>query len=158
MLEDTEKVEVESIGRGSVGYQPATNPLIKRRWERPGIKKKVPLGEIREVLSTAGGEKLFRDHLLIKDIKVREELDLPITEAKMIGEKELEELLKGNPSKLKSMISEMSKETQIRMAEKAAEMKIDNVSKLQLIKKHSGIDVYKLMEAQEEKEKEQTKP
>jgi len=157
MLEPNTKVEVESIGRGSVGYQPMTNPMIKRKWSKPGVKKMIPLEEIKEVMSTSGGEVLFKNHLLIKDIEVRRELDLPIEEARMMGEKELEDLLKGNPAKMKSVLPDLSKESQKRLAQKAAEMKVDNMNKLQMIKEYSGIDVYKLMEAAAEKEKEKEK-
>ncbi len=151
MLDDSVKVQVESIGRGSVGYQPDTNPMIRRRWNKPGIVKTVPLGEIREVITSPGGEILFRDHLLIRDIEIRKELDLPVEEEAIVGEKELGDLLSGNPAKLKSRLPELGAENQKRLAHKAAEMKLDNMSKLQFIKEITGIDVYRLMEEKESK-------
>ncbi len=154
MLDDNTKVEVESIGRGAVGYQPISNPSIKRIWHKPGVKKRISLEELREVVTAPGGYALFTKHLLIKDPEVCEELDLPFEDNLSLSETEIEELLKGNPAKLKSTMPNLHRETQERIAEKAAEMKIDNMSKLQIIKEHSGIDVYKTMQDKETNQSE----
>jgi hypothetical protein len=153
MLDDNKKVAVESIGRGAVGFQPISNPLIRRIWHKPGIVKMIPLEEIREVFTSPGGEILFTRHLLIKDPEVRKELDLPMDEEKTLTDKDLSDLLKGNPAKLKEAMPKLYKVTQERIAEKAIEMEIDNVTKLETIKEHTGIDVYKLIQEKKSEKK-----
>jgi len=151
MLDEKMKVEVESIGRGAVGYQCVSNPLVQRVWHKPGIKKMITLEELRDAVSAPGGNLLFTRHLLIKDEEVRAELDLPIDKDKMMSDKELEDLLKGNPTKLKDTMPNLYKETQRRIADKAVQMKLDNLTKVSIIKEHTGIDVYKLIQQSEEK-------
>jgi hypothetical protein len=151
VLDEKMKVEVENIGRGAAGYQCVSNPLIQRVWHKPGIKKFVTLEELREAVASPGGYLLFTRNLLIKDLDVRIELDLPTDKTKMVTETDLENLLKGNPAKLKEIMPQLYKETQKRIAEKAAEMKIDNLTKLEIIKEFSGVDVYKMMQAEKEK-------
>lgn len=151
MLDEKMKVEVESIGRGAVGYQCVSNPLIHRVWHKPGIKKMILLEELRDAVSAPGGNLLFTRHLLIKDEEVKAELDLPIEGKKAMSDKELDELLKGNPAKLKEIMPTLYKETQKRIADKAIEMKLDNLTKVSIIKDNTGIDVYKLIQQKEVK-------
>ncbi len=146
MIDEKTKVVVESIGVGSVGYQPDHNPLIKRRWDRPGIKKSVPFGEIQEVMSSTGGEILFTYHLLIKDPEVRAELDLPMEEQYLYSDADLEVLIKGPLPKLKEILPTLPKESQQRLAEKAATIGIESVPKITAIKEVTGLDVYKMVE------------
>lgn len=152
MIDEKTRVEVESIGVGSVGYQPEHNPLIRRKWDKPGVKKKIPFEEIQEVMSSTGGYNLFRYHLLIKDPEVREALDLPVEAADLMSDKDLEDLLNGSLPNLKKKIDSLSKELQKRLAEKAVEMNIDSVPKIKLIKDVTGIDVYKMLEQKNEAE------
>jgi len=151
MIDEKQRIQVESIGVGSVGYQPEHNPLIRRVWERPGQKKMIPFEEIQEVMSSTGGYNLFRHHLLIKDIEVRKELDLPVEEHDLYSDKDLETILKSTLPKLKETLPKLSKSLQERIAEKAAEMKIDSVPKIKAIQEITGIDVYKMLEEKEEK-------
>ena len=156
VLDENTIIEVESIGVGSVGYQPDYNPLIKRRWDKPGIKKKIKLGELQEVISTTAGYNLFLHHLLIKDVDVRAYLDLPIDESLMYSDTDLEKLLNGPLPKMKQVIETLPIESKKRLAEKAADMRIDSVPKIKLIKEHTDIDVYKLIEQLEERDKPKT--
>lgn len=144
-MDDTQKVVVESIARGGVGYQPESNRGIKRIWSKPGVKKQIPIEEIREVLGMPGGHALFTRYLLIHDQEVAKELELINEDHKAISEAELADLLKGNPAKLKEALPKLYQEQKERLAEKAVEMKIDNMAKLSMLKKASGIDVFKLM-------------
>ena len=146
MIDENMKVEVESVGIGSVGYQPAHNPLIRRRWDKPGVKKKIAFGEIQEVMSTTGGYNLFLNHLLIKDIEVRKELDLPVDEESMYSDADLGKLLTGTLAKLKEALPNLSPDLQQRIAEKALETKLESVPKLKVIKEITGIDVYAKMQ------------
>ena len=154
MIDRDKRIEVESIGVGSVGYQPDHNPLIRRRWDKPGVKKMVPFEEIQEVMSSTGGYNLFRYHLLIKDPEVRKELDLPIDDKfEMYAEKDIEALLKGTSVKIKETLPDLPRSIQERVAQKAMEMDIDSVPKLKAIKEITGIDVYKMIEDKEESNK-----
>jgi len=155
MIDEKAKVEVESVGRGSVSYQLDTDRRVKRRWDRPGIVKMIPLDEIREAMSSHGGEILFREHLYVKDNKFRLELDLPVDDDNdLMGDAEIKEMLTGNPNKLKDSLPKLSHEIKQRVAEVAAEMRINNMNKLQFIKEETGIDVYKRIEHLNEKEKD----
>lgn len=139
------KVVVESIGRGAVGYQPESNRGVTRTWAKAGVKKSIPVEEIREILGMPGGFALFTRYLLIHDDELRKELELIEDDHIVMKDKELEDLLKGNPAKLKETLPKLYKQTAERLAEKAVEMKIDNMTKLSMIKEASGIDVFKLI-------------
>ncbi len=150
VLDENTLVEVESVGVGSVGYQPDYNPLIRRRWDKPGVKKKVKLGELQEVISSTAGYNLFLHHLLIKDVEVRKYLDLPIEEGLLYSDADLDKLLKKTVTELKEALETLPDEFKRRLAEKAAATKIDSVPKIKAIKDATGIDVYKLIEQIEE--------
>jgi hypothetical protein len=153
MIDEKTRIDVENVGRGSVSYRPETNPALRRRWEKPGIIKKIPFGEIQEMLTTTGGRNLFTGMLLIKDLKAREELDLSVAEEALTTDADLGKLLVGNPTKLKETMPKLHPELQKRLAEKAVEVKLDNITKINIIKEQTGIDVYQLIKNAEETKK-----
>ena len=148
-LEDNAKIQVESIGRGSVSY-PIEGTNIERIWAGPGIVKKINFGELRDAFYASGGYLLFTNHLLIRNEQARQELELPPIEESILTEKEIEALLKGNPTKLKETMPKLAPEIAQRVAEKAIEMKIDNTGKMEVIQQYTNVDIYKLMKKRED--------
>ena len=143
-------VEVENVGNGSVSYRLPQNPLIKRKWSKPGAKKKIDLEEIREIISTLGGENLFAENLLIKDIEARKELELPVEEELILDEKAMGGLIKGPLNKLSEVLPQLSETQQKRMAHKAIEMNIDNMSKADILREHTGVNVSRAIQEKKE--------
>jgi hypothetical protein len=148
-----EKVIVENISRSAVGYQPESNRGVTRTWAKAGVKKSIPVEEVKEILGMPGGYTLFTRYLLIHDDELRRELELIEDDYIVMNDAELEKLLTGNPAKLKEALPKLYKETAERLAEKAVEMKVNNMTTLSMIKEASGIDVFKLMNPENDKVK-----
>jgi len=87
-LNNNTLVIVENIGRGSAGYNLNNGSFnIRRDWGMPGVKMEIPFSELKIALTELGIRRQFEEYntelkryevseLLIKDSKVREELQL----------------------------------------------------------------------------------
>lgn len=151
MIDEKQLVEVESVGAGSISYRAPSNPHIKRKWPRPGAKKKIPFEEIQEMFGSLGGEVLFTNFLLIKDTAVREALELPVDEVHLMDNNELTSLLKGNPAKLRENIGKLSDIQKERLVDIAIQKGVSNISHIEILKEHTGRDVYKEIQSFKEK-------
>ncbi len=151
-MNSNKNVAVQSIGRGSVSFKSEISRL-RRHWHKPGITKMVPINELFDLLTSEGGEVLLTQYLLIKDIKVREELGLSVAEEHMMSDQEMKELLEKGITILRETVPNMYPETVKRLAQIAVEMKIDNMTKLNYLKEKSGLNVFAMIEHQKEQEK-----
>ncbi len=155
-MNSNKKVAVQSIGRGSVSFRSEVSRL-RRHWHKPGVTKMIPIDELFDLLSSEGGEILLNQYLLIKDIKVREELGLSVAEEHMMSDQEMRELLEKRITTIRETVPKMYPEAIKRLAQIAVEMKIDNMSKLNYLKEKSGLNVFSMIEEIKEQEKEKEK-
>ncbi len=152
-LQDNMLVEVINNGTGSVSYRSELSRM-KRRWDKPGAMKKIPLEELRELVSSSGGYELLESVLLIKNIDVREELGLPIDESYLIDEKEIKTLLKKSVNTLETTLENTTQAIKDKIAQEAINSKLSDLDKLELISEHSGLDVLTAIQEKKEEEKE----
>lgn len=149
-LTDSTIVEVYNNTTGIVSFM-AGNKNYK--WDRADVPRKVPLGDIRELMYSAGGEKLLRECLLIKDIDVREELGLPIEKEQILDKNDISQLLSnGTTNELESVISITNDGIKDKIVSTAINEQITDTSKMEVIQKHTGIDVYAAIKEKKEQE------
>ena len=151
---DNKLVEVINNSTGSVSYYSEFSRMT-RKWDKPDTKKNIPLEELRELVSAAGGYELLEGFLLIKDMEVREELGLPVEKEYMLDDKEIAALIKKSASTLEDTLEVAPDTIKDKIAQSAIDSKLGDLDKLELIKEHTGIDV--LAAVQEKKEEEKTK-
>lgn len=158
-LNDNTMVEVINNSTGSVSFY-SEYSRMSRKWDKPGSKKKVPLEELRELVSNSGGYELLENFLLIKDMDVREELGLPVNKEYMLDEKEIKALLKKSVDVLTETLENTSDSIKEKIAQTAIDTKLSDLDKLEVIQEHSGIDVLSAIKEKkdEEKEKKSEKP
>lgn len=151
-------VEVINTSSGSVGYVPEMS-TVSKKWERQGATKKVKLGELRDVVGTAGGYVLFEENiLLIRDPEVREELGLPELDDYVLTDKEIKKLLKEKSlDDLEEVVQNCTDDMLDTITNTAINEEISDLNKLQLIEDYTGVDVVEaIKEHQEESPKAQT--
>jgi hypothetical protein len=158
-LQDNMMVEVFNNSTGSVSYY-SELARMHRKWDKPDSKKKISLEELRELVSASGGYELLENHLLIKDVDVREELGLPVDKAYMLDEKDIKALLKKSVDVLSDTLENTSSSIKEKIAQIAIDTKLGDLDKLEVIQEHSGIDVLSAIKEkkEEEKEKKSEKP
>lgn len=154
-LTDSTIVEVFNNTTGTVGFR--TEGKGKRLWDKPDSVKSVTLGELKELINSAGGEKLLLECLLIKDIAVREELNLPIDPEHLLDGTDVQKLLKDDTEKLEEILENTNDGIKEKIASVAIEQKINDTDKMELIQEHTGIDVYAAIKEKKEEEKELAK-
>jgi hypothetical protein len=150
-LKDNLIVDVKNNSTGSVSYYSEFSRM-QRKWDKPDSSKKIPLEELRELISSSGGYELLEDYLLIKDVDVREELGLPVNKEFMLDEKEIKALLKKSVDVLDNTLENTSSAIKDKIAQSAIDTKLSDLDKLEVIKEHTGVDV--LFAVQEKKEEE----
>lgn len=151
-LNDKAVIEVFNNSGGVVAYYSELN-RINRRWDKPETVRKISLEELKELVNSSGGYELLCEDLLIKEIDVRLELGLPVDPEYLMGEKEIKELLSQSIHELKSSLSASTKAFKERVAAVAVDVKITDTDKMELIQRHTGVDVYALIKERKENEK-----
>src|SRR5690625_3693526 len=90
-LTETTKVKVFNNTTGRVSFIAGDK---KYKWDKPDVPRNVPLGHLRELMFSRGGEILLHECLLIKENDIREDLGLPFEKEHILGKQEIVELLK----------------------------------------------------------------
>jgi hypothetical protein len=153
-LKDNMMVEVFNNSTGSVSYYSEFSRTL-RKWDKPDTKKKVSLEELRELVGSSGGYELLENHLLIKDMDVREELGLPVNKEYMLDEKEIKALLKKSVDTIETTLENTSEAIKEKIAQAAIDTKLSDLDKLEVIKDHSGVDVLFAIQEKKEEEKQE---
>ena len=155
-MDMTTKVKVFNVTNGWVGY---TNENYKTRriWQTPGSFVIIPLEEIQDTLFTPGGEKLYNECLLVKESEARELLGLSIDDNYLLDDTAIDALLKnGTNEELEDILERAPRATKERIFQRAVDLRIDSVGKLEIIRAVLGYDIISAIK--EAKETEEKKP
>jgi hypothetical protein len=153
-LKENMMVEVTNNGTGSVSYYSEFS-RITRKWDKPNTTKKIPLEELRELVSASGGYELLDNFLLIKNMDVREELGLPVNKEYMLDDKEIKAVLKKSVEVLESTLENTSESIKDKIAQTAIDTKLSDLDKLEVIKEQTGVDVLFAIQEKKEEEKQE---
>lgn len=150
-------VDVTNTSTGSVGYTPEQSTVM-RKWEKQNVSKKVKLGELREVVGTTGGYVLFAENiLLIRDEKIREELNLPELDKYTLTIPEIKDLLHNKPlDELVDMVENCTQDQLDSITNVAIETSISDFNKIKTIEEYTGADVVSAIKEKSEKEEVKT--
>jgi hypothetical protein len=151
---ENQVVEVTNNSTGGVSYY-SEYSRIERRWERPNVTKKIPLEELKELVSMAGGFQLLENYLLIKDMTVREELGLSVEKSYVLEEKDIKALFKKSVDALVDTLENTSDSIKEKIAQIAIDTKLADLDKLEAIKEHTGIDALVVIQEKKEEEKQE---
>ncbi|MFD0587814.1 hypothetical protein ACFQZE_07350 [Paenibacillus sp. GCM10027627] len=155
-INDATLVDVYNNTSGVVSFR--TEGKGKRKWDKANSVKKVTVGELKELINSRGGEKLLLECLLIKDISIREELNLPTDPEHLLDGTDVQKLLKEEDAdKLQTILENTNEGIKDKIASVAIEQKINDTDKMELIQEHTGIDVYSAIKEKKEEEKEAAK-
>lgn len=138
-------VEVFNNSEGSVGYK---TDKIARTWSLPNTMKRVKLEEIYEVCNTKGGRAMLEDGtLLIKDSEIRETLGLnPLTKY-VVTTAELQKIFtQSKIEDLEELLQYCSESIFEKIIALAISLPLQDMEKLNLIKRYSGIDIYSIIQ------------
>lgn len=155
-LTDSTIVEVFNNTSGVVGFRSESNRK-KYRWDKPDSRRKVTLGELKDLVYSSGGFELLKECLLIKDIDVRIELGLPIEKEHILDDNDIVQLLKnGTAEDLENVLSKTNSGIREKTSAIAIELEISDLNKLEIIERYTGVDVLaQIKEKREEKNKKE---
>lgn len=135
---DDQKIDVWNNSQGRVSYILDGKKYL---WDKPGAKKQVKLSDLKDLVNISGGYTLLVEELLIKDVSIREELGLPVNEGQMLDSKGIAELLNKTSSEIDSVLNESNSGIIDKVAVEAVNLSITDTDKMDVIQKHSGVDV-----------------
>lgn len=157
-LNDEMLIEVFNISTGSVSYYSELSRM-KRRWDKSNalvnIPKKVPLNELRELVSSSGGYELLTRGLLIKDMNIRKDLGLPIDKEYLLDDDGIKDLLTKSPKIIRDTMKKAPKTINEKVANIAIETELSDLNKLEVIKEYSSIDCLYVIQENKETKKEE---
>lgn len=149
MLTNDTMVAVTNRGKSIVGYVIA-ELHIKRRFA-PNEKKQISAGELRALYAERGGAAIIRNHLLIENEELVNELIYNVQPEYFYSEQDIVELLTtGSLDQLLDAIDFGPSGVHDLIKAKAVQLKLNDVNKRQAILEKLGFNVTSAIEANEQ--------
>lgn len=151
-ITDKTLVKVFNNSTGSAGY---TVDNITRKFDKPNSYREIEFKEILNLFNTAGGRELFsEDILLIKDNTIREELSLHPMDKYVLDEEGIKNLFNGSDDELEDVLQNCTDLILEKITQVAIELPLNELSKVNLIKNYTGLDIYSVIEESKVDKKE----
>lgn len=143
-ITDKTIVKVFNNSTGSVGY---TVDNVTRKFDKPNASRDVEFKELQNLFNVAGGRELFsEDILLIKDNTIREELSLHPMDKYILDEEGIVNLFDSSDDELEDVLQNCTDLILEKITQVAIKLPLNELSKVNLIKNYSGLDIYSVIE------------
>lgn len=142
-------VRVFNNTTGSVGIKTENFSVT---WEFPDVEKRISFEKLQDAMTYTGVVRLFEGgELLIKDNNIREALYLDALGKYDLDSEQVKELLENSELvEFEDVIEYCSNAVFEKIVSTAVAIRLNDMGKLGIIKKYSGMDVYEIIKDNEE--------